>query len=288
MAKTTQRKIALSTPPTSSLNIGGITIQQDENGRFSLNDLHQAAGGEERHKPARFVRSTVFKDLAEALRAEFPASEADGCSKNDQGPDMALGNPATEPVQVIHGGPNRGTYVARELVYAYAMWISPAFNLRVIRTFDALMMGRIQAVRDDARLAIEARDAQLFLKTDTWEQEVMHRDEGFKLLRQIKAEPDVHLRRHHHNALASLYRRLGDEVPPFEEMTPLQLPNGPSREELEEKVEELENLRDILLEALLVLHRSAEMHLINADDLAPSDQARKAVKLALAQKGGSR
>lgn len=280
----------------TSLHIGGITIHQDENGRFSLNDLHQAAGGEKRFTPSRFARSAGFKALVDAINVEndlppeMPVAFDDECSKIEQNPKMASGPLVISPVQTINGGTNPGVYVVRELVYAYAMWISPAFHLKVIRTFDALMMGRIQQVRDEAQHAIEVRDNQLFFKSAKWSEELMHRNEGEQLIRKIKTDPDPHMRRHHFNALASLYRRLGDEPPEFSTMeptTPL-LGNGPSREELMEKVEELERVRDVLLEALLVLHRAAEIHLINHDDLAPSDGAYKAIKLAMAHKRGAK
>ena len=97
-----------------ALTLGNITIRQ-HNGLFSLNDLHKASGGEENFKPAFFLRN----DQAKALIAEIA-----------KGADSHLFLKTTK-------GRNGGTYACRELVIAYAAWISAAFHLKVIRVFLA-------------------------------------------------------------------------------------------------------------------------------------------------------
>lgn len=45
------------------------------------------------------------------------------------------------PITTVQGFNNdQGTYASKELVYAYAMWVSPSFHLKVIRTFDAVQI----------------------------------------------------------------------------------------------------------------------------------------------------
>lgn len=111
---TTSPVVASPVPST----IDTITIRQDAEGRYCLNDLHKAAGDKLSDKPANFLRQCQTEALVKALL------------ENEQCP--------AEPLKVINGGKGRGTYVVREVVYAYAMWISPAFHLKVIRAYDRL------------------------------------------------------------------------------------------------------------------------------------------------------
>ena len=87
----------------------------------------------ERRQPKHFVftRNQETKDLVAELELE--------CSANMQN---------TKPVMSLRGnkadGTPQGTYVCKEIVYRYAMWISPKFALAVIRVFDAFANGKLQ------------------------------------------------------------------------------------------------------------------------------------------------
>jgi hypothetical protein len=98
----------------SDLIISGILVRIDGDGRYCLNDLHRASGGEKRHGPSYWLANAQTRALIDEL--------------------------ATTGIPVVASeGAAGGTYVAKELVYAYAMWISPKFHLTVIRAYDDLV-----------------------------------------------------------------------------------------------------------------------------------------------------
>lgn len=127
------------------IQLYGTQIRQDEQGRFCLNDLHQASGGESRHRPAYWLSNQQTQEL--------------------------IGEISKDGIPSILTKQGLGTFVRKELVYAYAMWISPKFHLYVIRTFDnlvsrqnstALSLSRkelalmvVQAEEENERLQIE-------------------------------------------------------------------------------------------------------------------------------------
>lgn len=124
----------------ANIRVAGVVIRQDAEGRFRLNDLHKAAGGEKRHQPSDWLRIQQTKELIEAIENS--------------------GNSRSIPVESVEGR-NGGTYAVKELVYAYAMWVSPQFHLHVIRTFDQVVTDQIELAnarqsRERARLEAPA------------------------------------------------------------------------------------------------------------------------------------
>lgn len=99
-------------------------------GLYSLKDLHKASGGDNKHAPFRFMRNAETKELIAEI---------------ERSPDMVNGV-TNKAFKVVQGGTasKQGTYACKDLVYRYAMWISPKFALLVIRTFDKLVTGELR------------------------------------------------------------------------------------------------------------------------------------------------
>ena len=124
MTSLTQAKINANTQP---LAIGDFLIRQDEDGRYCINDLHKASGSAEKHKPFNFMRNQQTKDLIQEI-------EQNNMMLNSEHHKITA-------VNTVKGrGLKQGTFVVKELVYYYAMWISAKFHLTVIRAYDAMVM----------------------------------------------------------------------------------------------------------------------------------------------------
>lgn len=98
------------------LLINNVEVSTDSEGRYSLNDLHKASGHQSKHTPIKFYRSHGFKaecDYLKSISGQF------------------------EPI-IKKTGKGGGTWVCKELVYSYAMWISAEFKINVIKTFDSI------------------------------------------------------------------------------------------------------------------------------------------------------
>lgn len=126
----------------NDLIIDTIAIRRDAAGRYSLNDLHRAAGGEGRHQPSNFMRLDATNDLVNELT---------------QSSDVRIAE-HVPAFRVALGGMDPGTYVVKELVYSYAMWISARFSLAVIRAYDSLVTSAVsvpQTLPEALRLAAD-------------------------------------------------------------------------------------------------------------------------------------
>ena len=109
--------------------VAGVEINVSDSGLYNLNALHQASGGEDRHRPSYWIAGQKTKALIDLIE-----------------------NDGSKAVVVVEGL-NAGTFVHEDLVYAYAMWVSPEFHLQVIRAFKALVRGDIKKALSEAEKA---------------------------------------------------------------------------------------------------------------------------------------
>lgn len=130
----------------NGLSILNKQIRTDGDGRYCLNDLHRAAmavGANGRTKePAKFLSGPQTKRLINVLVMETAQNLGSFC----------------DPIASEEGRAG-GTYAVKELVYAYAMWISPEFHLQVIRAYDKQVTNEINRLNGIQYRAIRAEMA---------------------------------------------------------------------------------------------------------------------------------
>lgn len=165
-----QNQLTLNHQP---LVIGEFSIRQDEDGRYCINDLHKASGGAEKHKPFNFMRNQQTKDLITEIEQESMM--------------LKYEHHKIQAVNTIKGkGLNQGTFVVKELVYYYAMWISAKFHLMVIRAYDTMVMQKFsfeqsntKRTTKDKRTALHEAIALLMTKS-----KYLHFKDCYKIIHQ--------------------------------------------------------------------------------------------------------
>lgn len=125
---------------------------------YSLNDLHQASGGLDKHSPFRFMRNESTQELISEMKNEMNTKS--GVQKEAQGSDLIF--------KTLRGRNIQGTWVCEELVLSYAMWISPKFHLIVLRAFLAMHRNQPQqlALPEPQKFTFEFTEYEL--QTVAW------------------------------------------------------------------------------------------------------------------------
>ncbi|EAM3235135.1 KilA-N domain-containing protein [Salmonella enterica] len=114
--------------------VNGVSVRVDEEGRYSLNDLHAAAvaNGEatESQRPSVFLRSAQIKRFVNALKVKAPKSASE----------------QIQPLRVIKGGEESGAWGVELLAIRYAAWIKPEFEIEVYEVFRTVVRLGVGAI----------------------------------------------------------------------------------------------------------------------------------------------
>ena len=116
--------------------IAGTKVTCNEDGLYSLNDLHKASGGEKRHSPNYWLNLESTTEVLEELKGE------------------------TDNVITVSkkGGSDQGTYVDKILLGMYASWVSPKFHIMVYRVFFEAMEEKLKTLEDEKAKLTDFKD----------------------------------------------------------------------------------------------------------------------------------
>lgn len=111
------------------MQIANTEVFVNENGLYSLMDLHKSSGLGKNYIPSQFLRNKQTMSLISALESEHGKENT---------------------MQARHGGASAGYCACKELVVAYAMWLSPEFYSKVVKTFIHIAEGNEMAAMREA------------------------------------------------------------------------------------------------------------------------------------------
>lgn len=126
----------------NEVNIGAVIIRRDEEGRYSLNDLHRSAmesgKATESQRPGNFLKSESVSAFIGALET---ATKIAVCVKRP--------------------GRAGGTFADELIAIRYAAWIEPAFEVDVYRTFQSVKRSAANNIREGVDRAMSRERARL-------------------------------------------------------------------------------------------------------------------------------
>lgn len=130
-----------------SLVLNGTEIRVDEHGRYCLTDLWKAGGSVPKDKPSQFTKQDSCKNLVNYLNER---------------------NRSFKSLLTTRGKYTGGTWALKHVVYAYAMWISPKFQVKVIDVFDSASSGNgdkavaIAQGNEELKALVDKRDNLIY------------------------------------------------------------------------------------------------------------------------------
>lgn len=118
-----------------SVMVAGIQVRSNEDGLYSLNDIHKASGGERKNEPHLWLRSELALEAIRELEEE-----------------------TTQKCVVTKEGRGGGTYVDKILLGMYASWISSKFHILVYRVFFEAIEERARKLESENEALSDFRD----------------------------------------------------------------------------------------------------------------------------------
>jgi len=150
--------------PHTHINVDGVLIAQDKEGRYSLNDLHRAAvaagKATDSQRPSNFIKSAGVEAFAQVL------------------------SEATKRASVVTVKGNKsGTYGVELIVMRYAAWIDPVFEVRIYQTFQAIATGKLAEFQAEQDRKHSRQAARL---------EAPYLTDAIKHRREVQGKPVAH------------------------------------------------------------------------------------------------